>query len=157
MGLIEYIQQNQVTTIWLAIAVVLFVVELIGPGVGLMFAGCGALTVAALLDFSVLLPEGEILQGVIFFAATALWTLVLWKPIQKFRVGQKKGAYSNMVGDIAIVGEKGLSKLHGGDVLWSGTIMNARLSENSTVENLKSGESVIIKEVTGNILVVAVK
>lgn len=158
MEFVDYIEQNQAMLVWLAFGVALFLAELIGPGIGLMFAGMGALTVGMLINFSIIPAEGSwLLQGVIFFSSALLWTLILWKPMQKFRLGRKKEAYSNMVGDKAVVAAKGLTKEHNGEVIWSGTIMKAKLAENSSTDELKEGTEVTIKSVSGNILTVSDK
>ncbi len=142
---------------WLVAGVVLFLAEMGVPGIGLMFGGCGALTVGMLLNFSLIPAEHVLLQGVIFIVATALWAVVLWKPLQKLRLGKGKNSYSNIIGESATVGDKGISKTHGGEVLWSGAIMKARLPENSALEKIDAGTVVTIKEINGNILTVIPK
>lgn len=139
---------------WLVAGVVLFLTEIGMPGVGLMFAGCGALTVGLLLNFSFIALDDTLLQAVIFFASTPLWALLLWKPIQKCKLGKSKAIYRNIIGEIATVGTKGVNKASGGEVSWSGTIMKAKLAENSNVEKLESGATVVVKDVVGNTLIV---
>jgi|CXWL01.1.fsa_nt_gi membrane protein implicated in regulation of membrane protease activity len=143
--------------IWLVAGVVLFIGEMMIPAVGMLFAGCGALTVGMLLNFKIISLEDALLQTLVFVVATVLWTLLLWKPIKRLRLGNNKIPYHNIIGETAIVGEKGLHKVHGGEVLWSGAIMKAKLAEHSEVENLDSGKHVIVKEITGNTLIVAPK
>ncbi len=142
---------------WLVAGVVFFIAEMAIPGIGLLFAGCGALTVGMLLNFSLIAVDDNLQQMLAFVIATILWTLVLWKPMQKFRQGKNKVPYNNIVGETAIVGEKGLHKVNGGDVVWSGAIMKAKLDERTTVEQLEAGRHVIIKEISGNTLIVTPK
>lgn len=142
---------------WLVAGVVLFLAEIGMPGAGLLFAGCGALTVGMLLNISLVSVDDTLLQTVIFFVSTPLWAVLLWKPMQKFKLGRNKAGYHNIVGETAEVGKNGISKSLGGEVLWSGTIMKAKLSENVAIEKLESGAAVVIKEVVGNTLIVAPK
>lgn len=143
--------------LWLAAGVILFLAEIVVPGVGLMFAGMGALTVGMVINFSLVTPEDTILQTVIFLFATALWTLVLWKPIQKLKFSRNKGSYHNIIGETATVSPKGLNKQDGGEVIWSGALMRARLAGNSGAENMEPGAQVEIKDIVGNTLVVIPK
>ncbi len=141
--------------IWLVAGVILFVGEMMIPAVGMLFAGCGALTVGMLLNFQIISLENTLLQTLVFVVTTALWTLLLWKPIQRLKLGKNKTPYHNIIGETAIVGEKGLHKIHGGEVIWSGANMKAKLVDG--VENLESGKHVVVKEITGNTLIVAPK
>lgn len=143
--------------VWLVVGVVLFIAEMIVPGIGLLFAGCAALTVGMLLNFSVVPVDNSLLHLLIFVGATVAWTVILWKPIQKLRLGRNKTSYNNIIGETAIVTDKGLSKTQGGEVFWSGANMRAKLDEKSTVQHLETGSQVIIKEINGNVLTVIPK
>ena len=142
--------------IWLVAGVILFAAEMVMPGIGLLFAGCGALTVGMLLNFSLISVDDTLMQAFVFVSSTAVWTILLWNPIQKLRLGKNKTSYHNIIGETAIVGEKGLHRIHGGEVLWSGANMKARLVD-SDIEHLESGKQVIVKEITGNTLIVTPK
>ena len=146
--------ENQIIIAWLAFGVLLFATELLIPGLGLMFAGFGALTTGMLLNFSIIPDNNHLFQAVIFLGSSAAWTFLLWNPLKKARFGKKRISYNNIVGEFATVGEKGIDKENGGDVKWSGTIMRAKLSPNTDVEYLQSGENVRIEAVSGNILIV---
>lgn len=149
--------EHNVMIIWLVVGVVLFVAEMAIPGIGFLFAGAGALTVGMLLNFSVLSVDDTLLQILVFVVSTAIWTIILWKPIQKMRMGKNKTSYNNIVGETATVTDKGLSKTNGGEVIWSGVNMRAKLEEQSGFEFLEAGKQVIIKEINGNILTVIPK
>jgi membrane protein implicated in regulation of membrane protease activity len=143
-----------IMVLWLVIGVLLFFAEMILPGIGLLFAGFAALTVGLLLNFHMIGSEDYLLQALIFVVSTAIWTACLWKPLKKFRCG--KTTYNNIVGETATVSKKGVTK-NGGEVVWSGSVMKAKLADNSPVESIESGETVIIKEISGNILTVIPK
>ena len=72
--------------------------------------------------------------------------------MQKFRGAHKRGGYSNIVGDVAVVAAGGLEKGTGGNVTWSGTIMKAELAGHS--QRLEEGAQVVISDVRGATLVV---
>ncbi len=144
--------------LWLIAGVVFMVVEMaVITGVGFLFAGLGAITVGGTLSFSLIPSDNTLLQLVLFLAATALWSVALWKPLQKMRMGKNKKSYNNIVGETAIVGDAGLNRITGGEVKWSGTIMKARLAEHAGVDNLAAGSQVIVKEINGNTLTVTPK
>ncbi len=140
---------------WLIAGVILLLAEALGvSGVGLLFAGLGAMSVGILLKAGAL-GEGEtLLQAVSFLAATALWALALWKPMRRYYSGKTKGGYNNMIGETAYVGSGGLKKGHDGEATWSGTIMKARLADDAQVAQVEGGSAVEIIEVKGATLVV---
>lgn len=144
--------------LWLCAAVVLMLVEAFGlPGVGLVFAGLGALVVGFGVFSGVIAPDNPAAQWTLFFIASLIWALTLWKPMQRFRVGKRHGEYSNIIGGTAYVGAGGISRKHGGEVTWSGTIMRAELARNAGVEHIEAGTPVVITEVHGATLVVQPK
>lgn len=144
--------------IWLLAGVLLLAAEALGAsGVGLMFAGLGSLTVGMLLSFGIVAEDASILQFTLFFAATALWTALLWKPLQKFKLPKQGGGYNNIIGDTAYVGSAGLTKGIAGEVTWSGTIMKAELATDANAQKLEAGSQVTIVETTGAKLIVKPK
>ncbi len=64
-------EQDPTMIYWLVGGVTLLIVEVLSPGIGLLFTGCGALTVGMLLNFSLISSDNILLQAVVFFAATA--------------------------------------------------------------------------------------
>jgi membrane protein implicated in regulation of membrane protease activity len=145
------------TTLWLLAGVLLFVAEALGAnGMGLFFAGFAALLTGALLQLGILDSDATIVQFVVFFAATAIFSVLLWKPLKKFRIN-RGGGYSNMVGDTVVVGSAGVRQSMGGDVTWSGTIMKAELAPDAGVDSLPAGSQAIITSVRGATLIVKPK
>ena len=141
--------------IWLIAGVLLTLAELHFTGLGFFFAGLGAITTGALIYHETLADVAYIEQFVTFIIATALWTLVLWKPLQHFR--RPATGYNNIVGETAFVGSNGLTKSKGGEVTWSGTIMKAQLAKNVPLPHLEAGSQVTIVEVRGATLIVKPK
>ena len=144
-------------TIWLIAGVLALLAEIVGAaGFGLFFVGFGAITVGALVNQNMIVPDNHLMQVVVFFAATALWAAILWKPLQKFRISRKSGGFNNIVGDTAMVGDKGVSA-HDGEVLWSGTIMKAQLAPDAGLSRLGAGAVVEIVDMRGAMLIVKPK
>ena len=146
------------TAIWLIAGVLMLVAEALGiSGVGLLFAGLGALTLGALLEWGYVAPDDTLMQFIYFLGFTATWTLALWRPMRRFYSNRSGSGYKNMVGDIAYVGEAGLAKNHAGEVTWSGTIMKAMLADELDIEKLDAGAAVEIMRVHGATLIVKPK
>lgn len=147
-----------VTYIWLISGVALMVIDAVGiPGVGVMFAGLGAVTAGIAVNLALVGDTSYVSQFIIFFASTAVWAVALWKPIQKFRLKHPHPGYNNIVGETGYVGSSGLSKTGGGEVTWSGTIMKAQLIHHASVDTLEAGTPVTIVEVSGTTLMVKPK
>jgi len=143
---------------WLLAGVLLVALEALGlPGLGFLFAGLGAITVAASLEFSLLAPEAQLAHWLLFSVSTAVWGALLWVPLKRFRAGKRTGGYSNMVGETAFIGGEGLIKGALGEVTWSGTIMKAKLIDDAAVDKLDGGSQVQIVAVQGNTLIVKPK
>jgi membrane protein implicated in regulation of membrane protease activity len=140
--------------LWLIAGVACLGAEAAGvTGVGLLFAGLGALTAGSIVTAQ---PELSLLhQWLCFLAATALWALFLWKPLQKWRSEGSKNGYKNIVGDVVYIGSNGLKKGETGEATWSGTIMRAELAEG--IDMLPGGSQAIVTSVSGNTLIVKPK
>ncbi len=128
--------------VWMIAGGVLLGVEtFLLPGVGVIFAGLGAITVGAALLVG--LPQTAVAQFTLFFAATTLWGVLLWKPMRRLMTGSSTG-YDDMVGQAATVRAGGLSKTANGSVSWSGSFITARLDGGATVDRLEEGAPVVI-------------
>lgn len=138
--------------IWLIVGFLLIVIEvLITPGVGLFLAGMGSICTSFVILERIISPDDYLTQFACFFGFTIVWTAALWKVVKKWRTG-KGTHYSNIIGSVATVGQAGLKHGIRGQVVWSGTLMNAELDKNSPVDSLPAGALVEIREVSGNIL-----
>lgn len=145
--------------VWLIIGVVLFAMEAFGlPGIGLMFAGIGALAAGIGIQVGLIAADAYALQGVVFLLATAAVTVLLWKPIQKFRLQTKqKPLYDTLIGGTATVIGGPLIKGTEGQISWSGTIMKAELAETAPFAELPEGTRVTIVETRGSMAMVVPK
>jgi membrane protein implicated in regulation of membrane protease activity len=130
------------------------------PGIGFFLGGLGAFCTALLIKAGVV---GEASTGAQFawcFGLTVGWTLLLWKPLRKFRMHRKSRAgdlkNNNLIGETAIVAKTGLKRGEVGQVIWSGTLMNAELGSSAGAD-LPEGAKVQIHSVSGNTLTVIPK
>ena len=142
---------HNINYLWLIAGAVLVIFEfMLFSGIGFLFAGLAALTVGALAEMHVL--NDLTMQWVVFFIATLVWTLVLWKPLKNYKLNQHHQPFSDVVGQKAILitplapGQQGRAR-------WSGTIMNAKLDANNE-GILAEGAEVHITRVEGNVLIV---
>lgn len=141
--------------IWLLIGVIFIIIEFSKiPGIGFLFLGLGSLTTSALISSYSEITDYQIATfGLVSFA----WFLVLWWPLKKFVYSKKKGnsinqGYFDLVGNQVTVFNQSIEPGKIGQVSWSGTIMNAKLS-NSEKEQGKPGDVLYVLEVKGNILI----
>ena len=149
---------TNVANLWLMAGIVFIMAEVLGvTGIGLMFAGLGAVVVGSGIHLGVVAADAHVTQFIVFFVSTAAWVFLLWKPLQKMRLHKQGGEYSNIIGQIGFVGSNGLNKQAGGEVTWSGTIMKAQLVKNARVDALEAGSQVVIVDVTGATLIVKPK
>jgi membrane protein implicated in regulation of membrane protease activity len=142
--------------IWLAIGVATIVFEFfVAPGMGVVFAGMGALVVGALLEAGLITTELD--QLLVFVAATIIWALLLWKPLKNLVANKAAGkGESHIIGTEAVVAKGGVDKLQG-SAKWSGTVMNAKLAHESKVEQLKEGQIAEVAGLDGSTLILKPK
>ena len=140
-------------TLWMIAGAILFAAEVfVIPTMILAFVGFGAVTTGVLLWAGVV--ETIPYQMAVFFGATTVWTAILWLPL-KGMYGPGGGGYNDLVGQTAIIGEKGLEKGKTGEVTWSGSLWNARLSPECGVDRVEGGKEVAIEKVQTGVLIVA--
>lgn len=142
--------------IWLVAGVLVIVIEFfVAPGLGIVFAGMGAIVVGALLELGVI--ESVTSQIISFAVATALWALLLWKPLKRALANKAAGkGESHIIGTTAIVAKGGVNKV-AGNAKWSGTIMKARLAKDAKIEKLKEGDLAEVVDLDGSTLILKLK
>jgi len=145
-----------ISSIWLAFGVFLIIFEVFFiPGIGLVFAGLGAVTVGGVLLTGWIDTASS--QFILFFLSTGAWAICLWKPLKKF-IEVKDSGFDDIVGSTAIVYGVALKKGKSGEVKWSGAIMKCELhSEGDDNLIIEVGEEVVIREVCKGILIVEEK
>ena len=144
-----------VSVYWLLDGAVLLALEAFGiPGIGFLFAGIAAILVGALVELGLIAAGAPISQFGVVFLFTALMAALLWYKLKSWRVNPNAPQYSNMVGTEAVVTQELINDATG-EVRWSGALMRARLADKTGAAIV--GTTVIVREVDGNILLVAPK
>ncbi len=144
------------STIWFICGAALVALEAtLVPGVGVLFAGLGAITVGAALAIGMI--DSLIAQFVVFFVSTGIWAILLWKTIKNLLRGKKSG-FTDMVGTAAVVFGNALENGKMGQVKWSGAIMNCRLESGiEEMETIEPGTEVTIASISKGVLIVRPK
>lgn len=120
-------------------------------GIGMVFAGLGALTTAAIISFD---PNMLLHQYPLFAICSFFWFGILWRPLQKYLHNKSVISQpSDLVGvTVEVTGSSLLPNGRLGQVKWSGTILNAKLDLGVTDEQT-AGTILRIKEVDGSIVI----
>jgi membrane protein implicated in regulation of membrane protease activity len=147
--------------VWLAAGALIIALEAFtAPGLGFFLGGLGALCTALVIKSGLV---GEASIGAQFawcFGLTVAWAALLWKPLQKYRMRRKarnqEVKTNNLIGEVVTVAEGGLKRGEVGQVIWSGTVMNAEL-ESPHAQDLPHGAKAQVHSVSGNILKVTAK
>lgn len=144
-----------VSVYWLLAGAVLLALEAFGiPGIGFLFAGIAAILVGALVELALIDPLSIITQFGVFGLATVLFAILLWNKMKSWRMNPSAPQYNNMIGTEAVVTQELINDAIG-EVRWSGALMRARLADKSG--SVTVGRTVIIREMDGNVLLVAAK
>jgi membrane protein implicated in regulation of membrane protease activity len=145
-----------VSIVWLCVGAALLALEAFAvPGVGLLFAGLGAIITAVAVESAFISDLDHIMQGAVFLITTSIFSALLWKKLKAWRLNPNAPQYSNIVGtEAAVVGTLRPGKK--GEVKWSGAVMHARLAEGAVAE-LAEGAIVTVVAVEGNVLSVVSK
>ncbi|UCM85492.1 MAG: NfeD family protein [Rickettsia endosymbiont of Culicoides impunctatus] len=136
---------------WLIAGIICIIIEFANiPNVGFLFLGLGGISNTIILSNY---PNLLKYQYIVFGFASFIWLIILWYPL-KFYVSKKHGKYeySDMFGQEVQVYSNELLVGEKGQVLWSGTIMNAKLSRDS-VKSAYKGDTLRIIQIDGNVLI----
>jgi membrane protein implicated in regulation of membrane protease activity len=141
---------------WLLIAAFFLMLEAFGViGVGMMFGGIAALIVGILIEFGVIDEVEMITQTAVWFGFTSLSAALLYKPMKRWRTTSSSGQhYDNIIGDSAKVVEDEIIRGTEGKVSWSGTVMNASIDPQCSVDSFAVGQTVKVCEVRGNLFLI---
>ena len=137
--------------LWLTILGVISIILEMGfiSGIGFLFIGLGALSVAGLIEFN-LIKENNLLNILLaLISLSSFYFLIFWKFFKNAQMQDTKN-YGEIIGKEAIVIYSDIKGHTIGKVKWSGTIMNAQALD--IHHFIKAGEIVKIVKVKGNIL-----
>lgn len=140
-----------VISLWVIVGIILIIIEFTNvPNVGFLFLGLGALSTAIFLTIS---PVALKYQYIIFGLSSVVSLVILWWPLKQYvyKNNNKALAYSDMIGNEVVVYSKEISAEKIGQVIWSGTIMNAKL-DSKEHRTAHKGEKLNITKISGNVL-----
>jgi membrane protein implicated in regulation of membrane protease activity len=137
---------------WVSVSVVLLALEALAvAGIGFLYAGLSALSVAFLIAFELIPGAGPMEQLAHFLILSGIWAGLLWVPMRRLlkKTYGAKG-YNNMEG-VAVVDGEDMCKGRPGKIRWSGTYMNAVIHPEERAERIAAGSSVRIVKTDGNV------
>lgn len=139
--------------LWAIIGVICLIIEFTKlPGIGFLFLGLGALSSSILISNYPNFFYNQYIVFAYFGLLSFLWFTILWWPLKKYVYNKSKGQdYFDMIGSEVEVYSR-MAPGEVGQVKWSGTIMNARLSEAET-EVAEKNAKLYIQQIHGNILI----
>lgn len=140
--------------LWLLFGISLIILEFSQlPGIGFLFLGFGAITAAIITNY--LKAETILIQFAYFGISSIAWFALLWYPMKKF-LYQKDSNHTkdsfDIVGAEVTVIKNDITSGSLGQVLWCGTVMNAKLIGKPNNDTAKVDDTLIVKEIRGNIL-----
>lgn len=135
--------------IWSSMGILLLIIEcFVMEGIGILFAGLSAITVATITYINIDTMNGSIgTELFLFFLFTFIWGGILWLPLHHIYGYAAEDKYKNVIGSFGTVHDP-LSKEEIGTISWGGTLVKARLDEKSNFEALESKTHVKITHVT---------
>jgi membrane protein implicated in regulation of membrane protease activity len=140
--------------IWIALGFILILLEIsVLPGIGLLFAGLGAISTNVLLEFN-LIQHNWLLEIISFAVLSGVWAALLWVPLKRSSRKTLNQSYNNIIGSTAYIHDGELKPDQIGSVKWSGVVMKAKLAEGENTL-LQEGQAVTIVAIKENILYVA--
>jgi membrane protein implicated in regulation of membrane protease activity len=146
--MVDYIA-NHLPQFWLVLGFVLLVIEvIIGFTSGiLLFAGLGALTSGALMNFGIV-PETWIAGVATTGISAGIITGLLWKPMKKFQ-GDKpieKDNSSDLVGYQFVVNSN-ITETEPGFTQYSGIQWRVEIDKRAGVSRIEAGQRVSVSSV----------
>lgn len=140
-----------IISLWVIVGIILIIIEFTNiPNVGFLFLGLGALSTAIFLTAY---PATLKYQYIIFGISSLLSLAILWWPLKWYVYKNDNIApYSDMVGNEVVVHSQLISAEKIGQVIWSGTIMNAKLESNEH-KTAHKGDTLHITKISGNVLI----
>jgi len=145
---------------WLIIGVVSIMMEvMILPGIGFLFVGLAAILLGGILLLDFLLQPSLAEQIAYFLFFTAVWWIVLWRPLKR-SIRKRAGGetYENLIGTTGVVDdERDLTQGKVGHIKWSGAKMRARIVPASETKRITNGSTVTIHGQKDGILLVDIE
>ena len=137
--------------LWAFSGIVLILIDIkLAQTIVLFLLGLGALTVAIVLTFHPLSAITD--QAKVFLFSSIFWTLVLWRPLQKYKYSNSE-TFHNLKGRRVVLQDKELAPGSRGKAKWSGTIVEVKLAD-GVEQTVPMGSELIVKSVEGTLFIV---
>lgn len=140
--------------LWLLFGISLIILEFSQlSGIGLLFLGFGAITTAIIINY--IKVETMLIQFAYFGISSIAWFALLLYPMKKFMYkkdnNHTKDSFDIMGAEVTVI-KNDIIVGRLGQVLWCGTVMNAKLIGKPSNDIAKVDDTLIVKEVKGNVL-----
>jgi membrane protein implicated in regulation of membrane protease activity len=142
---------------WYITGGLFLMLEMFGiSGIGLFFAGLGAVGTGMLFSFGLLDSTSLFMtQFGVFSALSFGFGVLLWKPFKNF-MNHNAGSYHHITGNhVDIIEDLQPGKM--GSVKWGGTIMRAKLAKDQTAIDYKSANQAVVDSVQDGVLMIKKK
>ena len=135
--------------IWMGLGIIMICLEMVlVSGFGFLFAGLGAFTTFACLEFHII-DSNFIVELIMFLISSIAWGVILWYPIKLLKADEV--SYQALLGSVVILSDD-VEKDKIDTIIWSGVGMRATLDENEKSLVLKKGTKAKITSIKGNVL-----
>ena len=136
---------------WSIISLIFLIIELATCTFGFIFITLGSLIVSLLLGLGIITNNNILCQLIIMLFFVIISFYIFYKTFKKSKIINTNTFKENIT---AIVIEEDLVKGIEGKIKWSGTIINAIISQNCEVDKILINSIVVIENFRGNIAVV---
>ena len=137
--------------LWAFSGIALILIDLkLAQTIVLFLLGLGAITVAIVFTFHPLETLTE--QAKTFLFSSIFWTLVLWRPLQKYKYNNSE-TFHNVKGRTVTLQDTELVPGARGKAKWSGTIVDVKLAD-GIEQTVPSGSELIVEHVEGTLFIV---
>lgn len=154
--------------IWLLVGAIFLVADKFVTRFNLMYAAYAAFTIAAFLVIGIMrMPDPELLPYYHYFVIAQILcfiiTIFAWKFIfrdttQKSNLSsEEKEFYKSIVDKTVEVGVNGINSVSGGEVMFAGKTLKARIAKDVDSDSVEAGTKMLVREVDGDTLIVVTK
>ncbi len=154
--------------IWLVVGVIFFVADKFITRFNLLYAAYAAFTIAAFLMIGIMrMPDPDIMpyyhyfvvaQIICFIITIFAWKFIFRDTTQKSNLStEEKEFYKSIVDKTVEVGVNGINSVSGGEVIFAGKTLKAKLAKDVDSDSVEAGTKMLVREVDGDTLIVVAK
>lgn len=154
--------------IWLVVGVIFLVADKFINRFNLLYAAYAAFTIAAFLMIGIMrMPDPDIMpyyhyfvvaQIICFIITIFAWKFIFRDTTQKSNLStEEKEFYKSIVDKTVEVGVNGINSVSGGEVIFAGKTLKAKLAKDIDSDSVEAGAKMLVREVDGDTLIVVAK